>query len=97
MAVPAIIVAIAGALGGVLKLAENPVIAWFLALTVLLIDSGLAGFLHYGGAVGTLFSYVLSAFLPQFHISITSFQVLILVAISPVVFFVLRKSRQLQK
>ena len=86
------VVGAVGVLGGVLKLAENPVIAWFMVIIILSTDAGIAGFLHWNGIVGTILSFVLGQFLPWAHVVITSFEVLILIALTPIVFFALRKS-----
>lgn len=91
------VVGAVGVLGGVLKLAENPVVAWFMVLVILSTDAGIAGFFNWNGIVGMIFTFVIGAFLPMLHIVVTSFQVLVLVAVSPIVFFAIRKSRQLQK
>ena len=94
MPVPAVIGGLIATLGGVLKLAENPFIAWFLVVGVLFLDSigsGLAGF---QGVFGYILMELISAFSGgSINIVITSFQLMILVAMTPIVLFAISKSR----
>jgi hypothetical protein len=92
----AVIGGFAGLLGGILKLAEHPVIAWLLVVLILLGDAGLVGGLTFvkNGVVGSFASFIVGFFLKGFQVS--SFQLMVIVIIFPVIIFVLGKSRQLQ-
>jgi hypothetical protein len=103
---------------GVSKLAEHPLIAWLLAMCILMIDAGIIipvinftnpavwvlnatgfGAVTQAGLVGGLISIIINA-LFGFHgklFVVTSFQLLVIVAITPVVLFALAKSVQLNK
>jgi hypothetical protein len=89
--------AIVGALGGILKLAENPLIAWLLVASVLLADAGLisGGLTLFGfanvpiingvaqnGLIGETITFIVNVLgLP---IVVSSFNLLIVVGIMPV-------------
>jgi hypothetical protein len=76
-------------------IATHPLLAYFLILFLLFVDTATFGQTGFGlvgnilqGVIGTLF---------RLEIPITSFQLLVILTIFPVVIFVLGKSRQLQK
>ena len=83
MALPAIILGILGAGAGLLKAMENPVVAYFIVLGFILVDSGSAFALGYQGILGILFSFVFEML--NFPIVVYSYQVLICLAIFPFV------------
>lgn len=76
------------------KLANNFWIAWFLILALLIADTGLAVFLGFDGLVGIAITGLVNFVLGNFGINIiiTSFQVMVLVAISPVVMYAVNTS-----
>ena len=71
---------------------KNPIIAWFTIIFVLSTDTFLTGLVFPDGAglVGFILSSVLSGL--GLDIPITSFQVLIVVAFTPLLVFILKKS-----
>ena len=87
MPLPAIIVGIIGTLAGsvsaVLKFADNPMIAYFLVLSVVVADAGASGFIGFQGITGFLFTQIFG-FLGV-HIYWYSWEVLILLGILPIV------------
>lgn len=90
MPAPAI-AGIIGVLGGVLKLAENPFIAWFLVVGVLFLDWIGSGIVGFQGVFGWLLMELISVFSGgKFNIKITSFELMILIALSPVVLYILK-------
>jgi len=85
--------AIAGALGGLVKLADNPIVAYFLVLGVLLLDSTQGSLLGNPGAVGSFMSFVINQMSGgQINIVIQTIHLLFLFAVFPVVIFVAKKS-----
>ena len=93
MAVPVVVGAVITALGGLIKLADNPIIAYFLVLSVLFVDSGAGFFFGFAGAIGTAFSWIFSA-LAGFPVAVTSFEIMILVALVGVILMAIKlKSR----
>jgi len=84
---------IAGALGGLVKLADNPIIAYFLVLGVLLLDATQGSLLGNPGAIGSFLSFVIAQMSGgQINIAIATIHLLFLFAIFPVVIFVAKKS-----
>ena len=100
MAVPAIIagaVALVGAVGGGIlalfqAIGQHPVLAYFLILSFFIVDGGLSYGFNIQGIFGTLFSFVINSL--GVPIAVYSWQLLILMALSPVLFFVVRASVQ---
>lgn len=81
-------VAISGAIAGLgtiisaaLRFSENGMVAYFLVLSFVLVDSGIAGFLNIQGATGTFFTVVFQSL--GVPIIWYSWYVLILVALYP--------------
>lgn len=90
MPLPAILAGIAGAIGAVSEFAHNPLVSYFLVLLVLILDSSVSGILGFQGVVGFLFSSILSAL--GVHVVIFTWQIAFLIAVAPLVFFVIKKS-----
>lgn len=95
MPAPAI-AAILGLFSAISRLAENFWIGWFMVLAVLIGDASLANTLGFSGVVGSAISAIVNFVLGFFGISIiiTSFQVLVLVAVSPLVLYVINRSAE---
>ena len=89
--------ALGGAVAGILKLFDHPILAWVLVLMVLMIDAGIIeGSLGVsGGTIGTFVSTVF--YFLGVPIIITSFQILVLVALAPVVTLAIMRSAQVQR
>lgn len=100
MPIPAIIagaVAVFGAIGGgvlalVQALGQHPVLAYFLVLGFFILDGGISYGFNVQGIFGALFSFVINQL--GVPIEIYSWQLLILMAFSPIVFYVVRASVQ---
>jgi hypothetical protein len=100
MAVPAIIagaVALFGSVaGGVLAfvqaLGQHPVLAYFIVLSIFIGDGGISYGLNWQGIFGTLITFVINSL--GVPIAVYSWQLLILMALSPVIFYVIRASVQ---
>ena len=88
MAIPAVIAGVAATFGAIGKLADNPLIAWFLSILVLMLDSGQAGLFGNPGAVGGAISFVIN--LAGLNITVTSAQLLLFVAVSPFLIFMIK-------
>lgn len=96
-AIAGIIGLIGGAIAGTLKLMENPIMAYFLVVSMLMIDAGIieGAFGLGGGVVGTFVTFVINALgLP---IQVTSFHLLVIVGGTPLLLFALAKSPQVQR
>jgi len=82
-----------GALGGFVKLADNPIITYFLVISVLFVDASQGAILGNLGAVGGFLSFIISQMSGgTINIAIQTVHLLFLFAIAPVIFFVARKS-----
>ena len=89
-------VAIAGALSGLatsltalLKFADNQITAYFLVLSLILVDAGIGLTLNYQGVIGQLFTLIINGL--GVPIVIYSWEVLILFAVFPIVMFALKQ------
>lgn len=100
MAVPAIIAGLVagfGAVGGALlavvqAIGQHPILSYFLILAFFIVDGGISYGLNWQGVFGTLFSFVFSTL--GVPIAIYSWQLLILMALTPVIFFAIRATVQ---
>lgn len=80
-------VAVAGffaGLGGLLKLGDNPIIAYFLVLGILFVDSSISYFLNFQGAIGFSVGWIMSG-LSGLEIGVSSFELMILVAFTGII------------
>jgi hypothetical protein len=100
MAVPVIIagaVGVIGAVGGavlalVQALGQHPVLAYFLILAFFIVDGGISYGFNFQGLFGTLFTFVINQL--GVPIAIYSWQLLILIAITPIVLYAVRATVQ---
>jgi hypothetical protein len=84
------IVAIGQAVGT--AVGQHPVIAYFLILMILLIDGGISFTFNIQGLFGVLVTFVINQL--GVPIQIMSWHLLILIALSPIVFFSIKASVQ---
>lgn len=79
---------------GLKGIAKNFWVMWFLTLAILIGDTAIADFLDFPGIVGVVVTTLVNFVLGFFGISIliTSFQVMVLLAISPLVLYAVNKS-----
>lgn len=100
MAVPAIIagaVALIGAVGGaslalIQSLGQHPVLSYFLILAFFIVDGGISYGLNWQGIFGTLLTFVINIL--GVPIQIYSWQLLILIAITPIILYAVRATVQ---
>ena len=89
MPIPVVVGGLITALGGLLKLADNPIIAYFLVLAVLFIDSSAGFFFGFSGAIGTAFSWILTGLSGKLII-VSSFEIMILIAFVGVILLAIK-------
>ena len=97
MPLPAVLAGIvAGAVALIQALGQaigsHPVLAYFLILTLMIADGGISYGFNIQGVFGTLASYVINTL--GVPIQIYSWQLLILMALSPIIFYVVKASVQ---
>lgn len=100
MPVPVVIAGAVAVLGGALgalasliqAIGQHPVLAYFLILAFFIVDGGISYGFNFQGIFGTLFTFVINQL--GVPVAIYSWQLLILMALSPVIFYVVKATVQ---
>jgi len=80
--------AIATSATAVLKFADNPIVAYFLVVGLVVLDAGIGFIANYQGVVGTIFTFILNNL--GVPIIVYSWQVAIFLAILPLLTYSLK-------
>lgn len=70
---------------------SNPLLAYLFVLFLLLADSTISGFVDFGGVVGLIINSVVET-LTGVNLGVTSFQILVVMTILPVILYAIDKS-----
>ena len=89
VAIGAVIGGIATSLTAVLKFADNPLTAYLLVLSLILVDAGIGLTLNYQGVFGSLFTLIINSF--GIPIVIMSWQTLIFYAFMPFILYAFKQ------
>lgn len=89
MAIPVVVGGFFAGLGGLLKLADDPIIAYIFVLGILFVDSSISYFLNFQGAIGFSIGWIVSG-LAGVEISVSSFELMVIVAFVGIVLVALK-------
>jgi hypothetical protein len=75
-------------------LLSNPLLAWLTVISAFAVDSWISSYVKFQGIGGWVATQAIQFLTGNHQIVITSFQILVLIVIFPIIIFALQKSRQ---